>query len=215
MRRAIVRFPASSRRRREAMTALDVYGLACLAGGPVRAVDTAVVTLLEDGRLRAEETGELSTVTLRYTHPVEAAVLDAVGRRARRSVGTVRHRAGADDRLAGMVAELAAAGLLRRTRRPVPLLRGRSPWCPTEQGRQVLREARLRAGGGIPLRVALDGLDALPDQQLRVRVFEPPRDPHRIGGGYLDLGRAQARLEGEGWPRDFGAGGGGTGGGGP
>src|SRR3954468_24782136 len=96
----------------QAMTAEDVYALACLAGGPVRAVDTAVVTLLLDGRLRAVEAGALGTVALRYGHPVEAAVLDAVGRRALRSVGTVRFRATADERLTGLVAELAGAGLL-------------------------------------------------------------------------------------------------------
>ena len=60
------------------MSTADLYALACLAGGPERAVDTAVVTLLLDGRLRAEETGALGTMALRYGHPVEAAVLDAV-----------------------------------------------------------------------------------------------------------------------------------------
>jgi hypothetical protein len=165
------------------MTAPDVYALACLAGGPVRAVDTAVVALLLDGRLRAEETGALGTVALRYGHPVEAAVLDAVGRRALRSIGTVRFRAGADERLSGLVAELAGAGLLRRVRRPSLLRRGRPGWTPTDAGRSALVEARRDAAGPVPLRVALDGLDALPDQDLRRRVFELPPDPHRVGGG--------------------------------
>jgi hypothetical protein len=198
------------------MSAPDLYELACLAGGPVRAVDTAVVALLEDGRLASGDVGELWTASLRYTHPVEAAVLDAVGRRARRSVGTVRHRATADDRLTGLVAGLAADGLLRRRRRP-PLTRGTGPaWAATDEGRQALRDARLRSDGGTPLRVALDGLDALPDQQLRARVFEVPRPPRRIGAGYLDLGRAQAEMEAKGLIGDGGGANGiGGGGGGP
>jgi hypothetical protein len=188
------------------MTAPDVYALACLAGGPVRAVDAAVLALLEDGRLAAGDAGELWTVSLRYAHPVEAAVLDAVGRRARRSIGTVRHRATSDERLTGLVAELSTAGLLRRRRR-LALVRGDGPaWTSTDAGRQALRDARLRSDGGTPLRVALDGLDALPDQALRTRVFEVPRPPRRIGAGYLDLGRAQAQTEGKGWVRDLGVG---------
>src|SRR4051794_24522108 len=189
---------------RLAMTAPDVYALACLACGPVRAVDVAVVALLEGGRLAAGDGGELWTVSLRYEHPVEAAVLDAVGRRARRSIGTVRHRATADERLTGLVAELAAAGLLRRRRRPALVRGDRHAWTPTDTGRRALGDARLRRDGGTPLRVALDGLDALPDQQLRARVFERPRPPRRIGAGYLDLGRAQAQMEGKGWVRDLG-----------
>jgi hypothetical protein len=198
------------------MSALDVYALACLADGPVRAVDTAVVTLLLDGRLRAEPTGALGTAALRYDHPVEAAVLDAVGRRALRSIGTVRFRAAADDRLTGLVAELAVSGLLRRVRRPPLLRRGRPGWVLTDAGRSALREARRAGDDRVPARVALDGLDALPDQDLRRRVFDLPPDPRRIGGGYLDLRRAQAEMEGKGL---IGEGGGGNwmggGGGGP
>src|SRR4051794_31724746 len=142
---------ASSRRR--AMTAFHVYELACLAGGPVRAVDTAVVTLLGDGRLTAVETGELVTVTLRYTHPVESAVLDAVGRRAHRSIYTVRYRCAEDERLTGLVEELVAAGLLRRARRPVLPRRSGSAWSATGSGRQVLRQARGEIPVGTPQRV--------------------------------------------------------------
>ena len=196
------------------MHAADPYAVACLAGGPVRAVDTAVVALLEAGRLTVAETGELSTAALRYAHPVEAAVLDAVGRRAQRSIHTVRYRCAADQRLTGLTQQLVAAGLLRRTRRPALPGRERSAWTPTDAGRQVLTEAR-RTAAGPPMRVALDGLDALPDQQLRARVFDLPRAPRRIGGGHVELSRAQAELEGKGWTRDFGAGGGnGVGGGG-
>jgi hypothetical protein len=172
----------------------DPYALAFLAGGPMRAVDTAVVTLLEDGRLRATDTGELSTVRLRYAHPLEAAVLDAVGRRVRRSVHTVRFRCVADERVAAFADQLAEQGLVRRPRGlPVPR-RQRTEWTTTAAGERLLREARTDPSGEIPLRVALDGLDALPDQQLRKRVFELPRGPRRTATGYLDLQPAIARM---------------------
>jgi hypothetical protein len=168
------------------MEPIDVYAIACLAGGPVRAVDTAVVTLLAGGRLRVEETGELRTAALRYGHPLEAAVLDAVGGRARRSVHTVRYRCADDERLTGLVDGLVSAGLLRAGR--VHRITG--------SGRLVLRTARARAEDGEPWRVALGGLDALADQDLRRRVFDVPRPPHRIGHGYLDLDVALGRAEG-------------------
>src|SRR3954447_10211698 len=118
----------------------DVYAVACLADGPARAVDTPVVVLVAEGGLEVEQAGELSTAVLRYDHPIEAAVLDAVGRRARRSVGTVRYRCGQDERVTGLVEELASAGLLRR-RFPG---RPRSGWTPTRAGRERLAEARRR-----------------------------------------------------------------------
>jgi hypothetical protein len=168
--------------------------VACLAGGLLRAVDTAIVALLEDGRLRVVETGELETGALRYTNQVEAAVLDAVGRRVRRSAHTVRFRCAADERLPGFAQELEHAGLLRRPHR-LPVLRHERPvWAPTEAGRRLLLEARARQDGRTALRVALDGLDALPDQVLRRRVFERPRSPGRTTTGYLDLQSAMARM---------------------
>jgi hypothetical protein len=180
-----------------ALGSRDLYALACLAGGPTRAVDVAVVTLLFDGRLRATETGELETVQLRYTHPVEAAVLDAVGRRVRRSVHTVRFRCVADERIAAFAEQLAREGLLRRPRRlPVPG-RERAAWTPTEAGERLLREARAGHAADPPLRVALGGLDALPDQQLRRRVFEMPRGPRRTSTGYLDITTAMDRMGGQ------------------
>ncbi len=58
---------------------LDVYEVAFLAGGAVRAVEAAVVALVESGRLRVRSPGELAVVSLVRRHPVEAAVLDAFG----------------------------------------------------------------------------------------------------------------------------------------
>jgi uncharacterized protein (TIGR04222 family) len=39
------------------MDPTDVYAVGCVAGGPDQAVDTAVVALLADGRLRVERPG--------------------------------------------------------------------------------------------------------------------------------------------------------------
>ena len=41
---------------------LDVYEAAYLAGGPRRVVDTAVVALVETGRVRAQTAGDLQVV---------------------------------------------------------------------------------------------------------------------------------------------------------
>jgi hypothetical protein len=174
--------------------AADVCTVACLAGGLLRSVDTAIVALLEDGRLRVVDTGELETVALRYTHPVEAAVLDAVGRRVRRSAHTVRFRCAADERLTGFAEDLERTGLLRRPHRlPVPR-HERPAWGPTAAGRLLLLRAATGEDGGAALRVALGGLDALPDQELRRRIFERPRAPGRTTTGYLDIQTAMARM---------------------
>ena len=185
------------------MDLTDVYAVGCVAGGPDRAVDTAVAVMLTDGRLRAERTGELSTALLRYSHPVEAAVLDAIGRRARRSVATVRYRCGQDERLTGLVAQLASTGLLRRNRLTG---RGRSGWTPTGAGRKWLAEARQRRDGDTALQIALDGLDALPDQALRALVFTRPPVPRRVGAGYLNIDSAGSRIGENGWAHGADAG---------
>lgn len=187
--------------------AADVYALACLAGGLLRTVDTAVVVLLEDGRLTVTETGELTTVRLRYTHPLEAAVLDAVGRRVRRSAHTVRFRCVADERVTTFAEHLALAGLLRHPRRLPGLRHEQAGWTPTAAGERLVRKARLLPDAGTALRVALDGLDALPDQQLRRRVFEVPRGPRRTSTGYLDINSAMDRLGGRWAAGDHGPGG--------
>jgi len=43
---------------------LDLYEIACLAGGLPRVVDTALVTLVQSGRVRVTSPGELATVSL-------------------------------------------------------------------------------------------------------------------------------------------------------
>ncbi|MGY1608300.1 MULTISPECIES: TIGR04222 domain-containing membrane protein [unclassified Geodermatophilus] len=142
----------------------DVYDVAYLAGGPQRVVDTALVALLVTGRVRAVAPGELQVVDPRRRHPVEAAVLDAVGGRGRRSVETVRWRALADERVTGIVRALRDRRLLGRLARR------------TAAGRQVLLRARAADVGPV-LHVALDGRERIADPALREAVLEPPPRP--------------------------------------
>ncbi|MGY1712831.1 TIGR04222 domain-containing membrane protein [Geodermatophilus sp. SYSU D01106] len=142
----------------------DVYEVACLAGGPQRVVDTALVALVVTGRVRAVAPGELQVVEPRRRHPVEAAVLDAVGGRGRRSVETVRWRALADDRVTVLPRRLRAERLLGRFT------------GPTAAGRRVLERARAADVGPV-LHVALEGRDRLTDPALREAVCDPPRRP--------------------------------------
>ncbi len=152
------------------MTQPDVYDVACLAGGPSRVVDTALVALLVTGRVRAVSPGELQVVEARRRHPVEAAVLDAVGGRGRRSVATVRWRALADDRVVRLTRWL-------REERLVGRFGGR-----TAAGRQVLERARAADVGPV-LHVALEGPERLTDPELRAAVLEPPVRPVLSGSG--------------------------------
>ncbi len=165
---------------------LDVYEIAFLAGGVQRVVDTALVALVESGRVRVHAPGELAAVRPDRRHPVEAAVLDAVGTQGHRSVDTIRWRLTGDDRLAGLGRSLASSGLLRRT------LRGREAWSRTRAGRQALQRLaaqppvdRALDGGSAPL-VALHGRESMPDAALRAAIFERPALPDATGPG---LGR--------------------------
>ena len=170
----------------------DVYDIACLAGGPDRVVDTAVVALVEAGRIRVHSPGQLATVDLARRHPVEAAVLDAVGPTGHRSVDTIRWRLHDDDRLLEVCRRLRRAGLLGRAGAAVVLLHGhRRTLAPTRAGRRVLREVHSRAadsGRSELMRVALRGRQQLGDR-LRAEIFErptttlPPARPGRRSRG--------------------------------
>src|SRR4051812_40553904 len=98
----------------------DVYDVAFLAGDAPRAVDAALVALVQGGRVGLTSTHELFTVDPRRRHPVEAAVLDAIGARPRHSARTVRRQAESDPRVAAVGEQLIADGLLarRKLRRP-------------------------------------------------------------------------------------------------
>ena len=119
---------------------LDVYEVAYLAGGAARAVEAAVVALVESGRLRVRSPGELIVASLIRRHPVEAAVLDAFGPAGHRSVETVCWRVAEDPRLAGLAARLEREGLLAPARRRL-LRRGGRP-DRTAAGRRTLRALR-------------------------------------------------------------------------
>jgi hypothetical protein len=155
---------------------LDVYDVAYLAGGPDRVVDTAVVALVRGGRVRVHVPGHLATVDLSRRHPVEAAVLDAVGPRGHRSVDTIRWRSLQDERLLDVGRTLQRAGLLGRLGAVLPRRRGPGDGlAPTRAGRRVLQEYADRSlGDPEATRVALGGRSAMGDAKLRAAIFERP-----------------------------------------
>src|SRR3954468_2302523 len=116
---------------------LDLYEVAFLAGGPDRVVDTAVVALVESGRITVLAPGQLAAVDPGRRDPVEAAVLDAVGTRGHRSIDTVVFRLAGDDRIVDIGRRLRTDGLL--SRRPALGRRDGGPPARTAAGRRLLR----------------------------------------------------------------------------
>jgi hypothetical protein len=167
---------------------LDVYDIAFLAGGPDRVVDTALVALVESGRVRVHAPGELAVVEPGRQHPVEAAVMDAVGTHGHRSIDTIRWRLAGDERLRDVGRSLAAAGLLRCRLRLGRRNPHRPAWSATGSGRQALLRVLERPptdptlDGGSALQVALRGREAMPDTDLRASIFERPLPPVPPGG---------------------------------
>ncbi|WP_116451087.1 TIGR04222 domain-containing membrane protein [Blastococcus litoris] len=153
---------------------LDLYDVAYLAGGPGRLVDTAVIALLGTGRLRLRCPGQLVTADLARRHPVEAAVLDAVGPTGHRSVDTVQWRLADDDRVATVGRRLQALGLLGRAGALARHPHVRSALAPTRAGRRVLRGLRERTGEDELRDVALRGRRALADARRRSEIFDRP-----------------------------------------
>ena len=211
----------------------DLHEIAYLAGGPRRAVEAAVVALIEDGRLGVTPaTAELHVVDPRRRHPVEAAVLDAAGPRARRSIDGIAWRVRTDARLAALADELQQAGLVSR-RGGVHATAERT-WTAvglTSAGRRALRRVRTdppAVGRAEARAVALDGPRAWADAERRAAVFAPPRPylPTTPGPSVREVRRshsgvyahgAGAGWVGAGWGGGFGGdcgGGGGDGGGG-
>jgi hypothetical protein len=117
---------------------------------------------------------------------VEAAVLDALGPRPRRSAGTVRWHLEQDERITGIGERLVADGLLTGRQRRL-LTGGRPLPVRTRDGRRFLRRLRAEppqdrvAAGTSAMLVALTGIRAMPDAELRARLFEPP-SPRRLCG---------------------------------
>jgi hypothetical protein len=163
---------------------LDVYDIAFLAGGPNRAVETAIVALVRVGRLRVHSPGQLATADLSRRHPVEAAVLDAVGPTGHRSVDTICWRLAEDDRLLDIGRRLHKAGLLGRLGVALSVLHhDRRALVPTRAGHRVLRELGDRPALGDPeaVRVALGGREAMTDTKLRADIFERPTTTLGVG----------------------------------
>jgi hypothetical protein len=200
----------------------DVYDVAQLAGGLARVVDTAVVSLLERGRLTVDGAGRLQAVGT-AVHPVEAAVLDLVGPRPRRAIAGLRVRAQEDPRLTGVGERLVGSGLLRRN--PLAGLCSRWPaHLTTPAGRRALAEWRTAPPvTGPSVDVALGGPARMADRVLFERVFgvvdpSPARRPgRRPDTVWTDSGTSAWALGGwgGGWGGDGGGGGfgGGDGGG--
>ena len=195
-------------------TRTDTYDLALLAGGPGRAVDTAIVALLGRGLLHVDGGGLLRTAGTAPVHPVEAAVHELVGDGPRRSAATVRARAEDDPRVLALTERLVAAGLLR-TRwlgwSPSPV--------PTAAGRRLLAEARRQPVLADDVRIALDGVVAMADPGRRDLVFGPAWS--RAGRPRADRRSSVSSSPfwgggdgGGGWGGDGGGCGGGDGGGG-
>jgi hypothetical protein len=145
--------------------------------------------------------GELAVVQPGRRHPIEAAVMDAVGTHGHRSVDTVRWRLADDERLRDLGRSLASAGLLRRRLRLRLGRRNpdRSEWSPTAAGHAALRRATGRPpadpalDGGSALPVALHGRHAMADADLRAAIFERPLPPVAPGGFGRRLRQAEDR----------------------
>jgi len=156
---------------------LDIYDIAFLEGGQNRAVEAAVVALVRDGRLRVHSPGLLATADLSRRHPLEAAVLDAVGPVGHRSVDTICWRLVEDDRLLDIGRRLHKLGLLGRLGVPLSVLHHhRRTLAPTRAGHRILLELGDHPALGDPeaVRVALGGREAMTDAKLRAAIFERP-----------------------------------------
>src|SRR3954454_4873257 len=159
---------------------LDVYEAAYLAGGPDRVVETALVGLVETGGVRVQRAGQLSVVDDRPRHPIEDAVLAAIGPHGYRQFELVRWMAGKDERLTALTERLRRNGLVSGIE--LPWWRRRV--LLTAAGRRTLRRLRAdptltdAAAGTSAVKVALNGTEQMLDREQRDAVFHPP-GPHR------------------------------------
>jgi hypothetical protein len=178
---------------------LDVYDIAFLAGGADRMVDTALVALVQSGRVRAHPSGRFATVGLTRRHPVEAAVLDAVGPTGHRSIDTIRWRLADDDRLRDVEDRLRHAGLLRGRWPGRGRVLDRRP--PTVAGRRILRQlaadppADAVAAGTDAMSVALGGRERLADRAPNAAIFDAPRRLRLFRRGSRSARRDEAAAE--------------------
>jgi hypothetical protein len=186
---------------------LGLYDVAFLAGGHQRVADAALVEMVVDGLLRAPAPGRLAVVDPTPRHPVEAAVLDAIGSSGHRPVEAIRRRLLDDVRLRSVGQRLVDVGLLHQV-----------PW-PVLLGTAGRRRPRTREGDGAlaaiatacrvdpqydptgAYRVAVHGWQALPDARLRAAIFDPSAAPPDLAAP------SRGRRSGDvGRPRPAGAG---------
>ncbi len=187
----------------ESTRPLDVYDMAVLAGGLPRLVDTTLVALVESGRIRVDPSGEFHADAASSGHPVEAAMLDAVGTRGYRSVDGIGSRFLHDRRLDEEFRHLTSDGLVRRAL-PARLV-GKTQAHTTAAGRRALQQFAERppGDGGNAAIVALHGRGAMPDHRLHDEIFAPravvvpPRSARRPSheGYHGDLGRIGHRHD--------------------
>jgi hypothetical protein len=181
---------------------LDLYEIAYLAGGSRRAIDTALVALVQTGRIRVHSPGRFAAVGLSRRHPVEAAVLDAIGQAGHRSVDTILWRLADDERLLDVEDRLRRAGLLRHGR----WLGHRHSFdhrlmVRTVAGRRSLRQlsaeppADLVAAGTDAMAVALGGRERVRDPELCAAVFEGPREVRPFHRRTQSHSRGEAAAE--------------------
>lgn len=153
---------------------LDTYEIAYLTGGVQRVVDTALVAMVETGRIRVSAPGLLVAVDAVRRHPVEAAVLDAVGTRGHRSVDVILWRLADDHRLTSIGGRLMQRGLVSHWTR---LLRRREgPPLLTTAGRRALHADGLAdpaLDGGSALHFARTGRT----EGTAASIFEPLTPP--------------------------------------
>lgn len=149
------------------------YDVAYVAGGAHRCVDTAVCTMVQDGRVRVSRSGDLSVVEQRADSAVEAAVLTALAD-GPRTIAGVHSRAVQDPRVAEQGQRLARAGLMRRPTSLWSLGAGHLALRPTGSGRRLLRSVskEVAMGSGDARDIALQGPWVMADQEARRAIFE-------------------------------------------
>ncbi|MFD0419638.1 TIGR04222 domain-containing membrane protein [Streptomyces sp. NPDC127108] len=167
--------------------ALDVYDVACLAGGVPRVVDSAVIALAERGlvvvrasRVRAvgaDERGRQGAPP--PAHPVERALLAACPPEGSRGITRLRAILTRSPEIDALVLRLADEGLVAGAR-------GRS----TLAGRRRLAAAE--RDGRLPAYV-FGGAAVLPDGPVRQGIIDAAPAPSGLGRAMIRLGNAVDR----------------------
>lgn len=169
---------------------LDLYDVACLAGGPRRMMEVALVVLHERGMVRVRVSRVRAVddaVDHPGTHPFECTVVDLCRRRSRDTLSLLIEMEAAPE-VEEIQRRLVSSGLLTRKR----LL--------THAGRQRLETAG--RSGAYPAYV-FEGPAALPEGALRRNVSEVIPSTPGLGRRLIRLGDALGD-----WASDHGGDGG-------